>query len=234
MVALLLVMMLTLQTPVYAYTMAIREKDLNGSDGAKAFSTKNSDFKNAKSPMYCSKSQTISGNISKKYYQDMYHYECQEGGYYAIYTTGNTDTVGAVYEEQDFLMYLSYDLLEKNDDRFSTKDRNFGVVADFDKYEDYYILVRGYGSNTGRYTLKIEPNEDKIFHSRSGVWKSDKIPLSAANNSFWVTDKIYLSKEQTVLFYWMLDPATKIVNGSASYTLQELDKKYKKKSISCT
>ena len=229
MMALILVFAMLFQSTAYAYTVYIGE-----GNGATSFSTTKKNFKNAKSPMYTKKSQTIEGKITEKYYQDMYHYECQEGGYYSFYTTGKTDTVGALFEEQNFLMYLSYDRVSDGDDRFIVGDKNFGIVADLDKYEDYYILVRGYGSNTGKYTLNIEPNEDKVFHTKSGVWKCDKMPNSAAALKIWTSKKVYLTKEQTVLYYNMLTPGQTISNGKISYNLSQMQALYNKDKTTAT
>lgn len=197
--------------------------------GITDFNTKKTSFKNAKNPMYRSKSQTISGNISKSFEQDIFHYECQEGGYYAIFSTGSLDTVGCMYEEQG-LFSKSYKYTNKNDDSFSSLNRNFYFVADLDKNEDYYVCVRGFGSKTGKYSLKIEPNEDKIFHCRYGVWNCEHMPDSASITKVWVDKKVYLTKEQAILYYWSLDPATVITNGKKNYNISQLQQLYKSNS----
>lgn len=198
--------------------------------GYSEFNSAKAGFQSAKKPMYTNKTQVINDRIAKKYDQNIYHYECQEGGYYAFYTRGSTDTVGALYEENG-IFTATYDYVTKNDDYFpGGGDSNFYFVVDLDKWEDYYVCVRGYGEKTGSYKLNIEPNEDKIFHKNYGVWKSEHITNSAANIGMWVQKKVYLNKEQTILYYWSLDPATKIVNGSTTYTISQLQQLYKSDS----
>ena len=184
-------------------------------------------FKNAKSPMYCLKSQTISGKISSAKQLDIYHYEAQSGGWYAVYTTGSLDTVGKVYEENG-VFSVSYDQVAYSDDAYLQKAySNCGMVVNMDKWEDYYLCVRGYGSKTGSYTLKIEPNEDKNSYRNYGVWECEHMPDSAAISGCWYTRKVYLTRQQAILYYWMLDPATDIVSGTKSYNLEQLNRLYK-------
>lgn len=163
--------------------------------GTKDIRSEPAGFQKARNnPMYKSKTQTINGSIAKTYQQEIFHYECQEGGYYAFYTTGGLDTVGALYEEENNLFgtVTEYKFRDKNDDKYSGVN-NFGIVAKLDKYEDYFVCVRGYGAKTGSYTLKIEPNEDKISHKNYGVWDSKYAPASAINSKVWVQKKIYLN-----------------------------------------
>lgn len=199
---------------VGAYTMT--------TSGTTTISPSNSNFKSAKNPMYDSKSEWIRGNISKSYNMDIYHYECQEGGYYQVYTTGSLDTVGAVYEEQNSLTKTSYKRRAHNDVGNITGADNCSMVVDMDKWEDYYVCVRGYGAKTGTYYVNIEPNEDKVFNKNYGVWKSEHIPYMARRVKVWTTKKVYINKEQAILYYWLLDPATVIESGNITYTVKEL------------
>lgn len=195
--------------------------------GTTTISPTNANFNSAKSPMYINKTQTINGSISSSYEMDIYHYECQEGGYYQIYTTGSTDTVGAIYEEQNSLFSSpTYKRRAFNDMGKITSADNFSMVIDMDKWEDYYVCVRGYSTRTGSYSLKIEPNQDKIFHKNFGVWECKYLPNSAAVAGIWTTRRIYITKEQAILYYWMLEPATVIEAGNDNYTIKALKSLY--------
>lgn len=72
--------------------------------GKNTISPSNSQLNGAKKTKYTSKSKTISDSIGKKYEMDIIHYEAPKAGYYAIYTTGSTDTLGKVYEEENFFV----------------------------------------------------------------------------------------------------------------------------------
>ncbi len=193
--------------------------------GNAAFNTTNQTFKNANNPKYTNQTQVITGSISKAYKQDVYHYQCQRSGYYAVYTRSRTDTVGALYKE-DGLFNPAYKYIVKNDDYFSAKDQNFYFVSELNLWNNYYVCVRCFGQKTGNYTLYIEPNEDKIFHMNYGVWESTKISSSDIIAGMWIKKKVYLNKEQAVLYYWLLDPATKIQGASKVYGLSELQQLY--------
>lgn len=215
-----LVFILLMGSNAEAYTMA--------TSGLSNIEPTNNDFKKAKSPMYVNKTQSIYGKISSSYKMNIYHYECQEGGYYQVYTTGALDTVGAIYEEENFLFSSpSYERRAYNDIGNITGVDNCSMVIKMDKYEDYYACVRAYGNKTGSYTLNIEPNQDKTWHKKYGVWTSKYMPNSAAYTGVWTNRKIYITKEQAILYYWMLDPATTIECGSTNYTIRQLKTLYK-------
>ncbi|MBR4586991.1 MAG: hypothetical protein IKO30_01610 [Lachnospiraceae bacterium] len=193
---------------------------------------KDSEFEAARNkPMYNNKSQVINSSISKAYQQDIFHYECQEDGYYAVYSTGSLDTVGALYEEENNWLgkVEEYKFRSKNDDSYSGAT-NFGFVVRMDEDEDYFACVRGYNNKTGNYTLIIEPNEDKIFHKNFGTWNAEYIPFVQQVAKLWVDKKIYLTKEQVIVLYWSLDPATIITDGSKNYTMSQLKALYKTNS----
>ncbi len=193
--------------------------------GASTIAPSNMEFKSAKNPMYAKKMQTISGAISNAYKMNIYHYECQEGGYYQIYSTGSNDMVGAVFEEEG-IINISYKKRASNDNGKIDSKNNFSMTVKMDKNEDYYACVRGYKDTTGAYALHIEPNKDKTWYKNYGVWTADKLPNFAAMSGVWTNRKIYLTKEQAILAYWTLDPATEIVAGKSSYTVRQLKSLY--------
>lgn len=187
--------------------------------GSNTISPSDDELKAAKSPTYSGTSERISGSISSSYEMDIYHYEAPTEGYYAIYTTGSLDTVGAVYEHQNVLWWTtSYENVAYSDDGCQSDNyRNCSMVVRMDRGEDFYICVRAYGANTGNYTLVIEPNEDKKASTTGGLWTCDYISNAKANSGVWTTKKNYLTREQALLNYLLLegiewtDPDTKEV-----------------------
>lgn len=193
--------------------------------GKKDINPSKSEFKNAKNPKYNSKTETIAGNIHEKYTLDIHHWEAPEGGYYAFYTKGSLDTVEKVYEE-DGVIKIDYLQSGYSDDaKIDKTGKNACIVTDVDKYEDYYICVRGYNDKTGKYKLRIEPNEDKTTYQNYGTWESDRIPSGSAVAGVWTSQKDYLTKEQAFLLYLMLKPNVKIIGANnKEYSLSYLNK----------
>ena len=170
--------------------------------GKETISPSKSQFKKAKNPMYDSKSKTISDSIKNKYEMDIVHYEAQKNGYYAIYTTGNTDTVGKVYEEENFLWWTTeYNVKGATKDDTGV-DLNYRHVLNLDKHEDYYICTRAYNTKTGNYKLVIEPNDDARKSNIGGRWINDSMTFEEKNTE--VYSKTYLTVEQVAIYYAML------------------------------
>lgn len=197
--------------------------------GTNTISPTKSQFEKAEDETpYKKQTQTISTTIAKNKMK-IYHYECPAGGYYQVYTTGSLlDTVGAVYEEQNALLKKSFKRRAYNDDGNMDKNntRNFSMVVDMDKYEDYYVCVRGYNSASGKCNVVIEPNQDKTSLHNYGVWTADKIPNSAILANFWTEQKIYINAEQAIMYYWALEPATQFSLSGKSYTMNKLKDVY--------
>ena len=170
------------------------------------------------------KSVAIAAKIPTVYKQNIFHYECPESGYYAIYATPGIDTVGALFEEQNYLFKpTEYELMAHNDDQFKGFG-TFGIVARLDKNEDYYACVRGYGKTTGVYNLVIEPNEDKVplLLKLFGTWD-----VSYHHRGDYTYQKVYLTKEQAILYSMALDGMnTPFSDGKQSYTLAQLQQKF--------
>lgn len=183
--------------------------NVNGAgSGSTLISPTNAQFKAASSPKYTSSTATIYGEISSAGEVDLYHFEAPYEGYYAFYTTGTLDTVGALFEEQNFLWWTTeYKNLDHNDDyMYSQFGRNFRIIVRLARGEDYYIAVRGYGSyNTGSYRLRIEPNEDDRTFEFGGTWKAENMPNSAALTGVWTSKKTYYTADQAEMYYLMLD-----------------------------
>ena len=175
--------------------------------GLRTISPSNGQLKAAKSPTYTSEAEVITAAISKSYEMDIYHYEAPEDGYYAIYTTGALDTVGAVYEHENFLWWTtSYKEVARNDDgnKFDYY-LNCSMIVYMERGEDYYICVRAFSSRTGDYKLFIEPNEDKIKSSNGGFWTPNYKLSYKSSNSMKLESRTYLTKDQALLNYLWLD-----------------------------
>ncbi len=221
---LLTIICITTSVPILANASTVTTK------GEATISPTKKQLNGAKSPKYSSSSVTISGKIKKSFNMDIYHFEAPAQGYYAIYTTGLSDTVGAVYEHQNFLWWTTeYKRIAYNDDGCKIdRSRNFSMVVKLDKGEDYYICVRTYGKSWGSYKLIIEPNEDKTKSENGGMWTSQKLDDSSMLLNCYVSKKQYFTKEQALLNYLLLEnedielPDGYVVNFDTIYaTYQE-------------
>ena len=166
--------------------------------------TKN-DFKNAKEPVYNSISHSIYDSILTSYEMDIIHYEAQHDGYYAIYTTGDLDTVGKVYEHENLLFITTkYEEIGYNDD--FNNQLNYKMILDLMGGEDYYICTRGYNKKTGYYTLMIKPNNDAVESNIGGKWINDNMDFndSLLGSTAETESKVYYTKEQVKLYYQLL------------------------------
>lgn len=97
---------------------------------------------------------------------------------------------------------------------------NAGFVINATSGEDYYICVRIYGANTGSYKLNVEANEDKLLRSKYNMsyWDCENISIGSSIAGCWYISKQYLSPEETILFYWSLDPACqKLIGKDLNY-----------------
>ncbi len=167
-----------------------------GSSG-NAMNPSNGIFQSAQNPKYSGNNVTISGSINVAKQVQLYHYEAPKSGYYMVYTTGTLDTFGKIYEENSTLWWnVHYDL--KNSDDDSGSSLNCKMIEKFDKYEDYYIGIRAWGSKTGTFTLKIEPNLDTITSSYGGTWENSHKSNSA------IDSKSYYTAAATKEYYRML------------------------------
>lgn len=160
------------------------------------------------------------GYISTNYNTDLYHYEAPYQGYYSIYTDSEMDTVGKIYEHQNFLWWTtSYKDLNYNDDssnrltgnfsNISGNLRDFSMVQKFTKWENYIVAVRGYGDNTGTYNLIVEPNEDKRVNVSGGKWENNMLDNSSSVLGIWTSSKLYLTKDQVMALYYFANPVTR-------------------------
>ena len=174
--------------------------------GGNTISPSDDELKAAKNPTYSGTSENIAGAISNSYEMDIYHYEAPYDGYYAVYTIGSLDTVGAVYEHQNFLWWTTSDerVAYTDDGSRISSAVNCAMVVYMDKGEDFYICIRAYSHKTGNYNLIIEPNDDKINSTQGGLWNCDHISDSMANSGTYPTKRNYLTKDQALLNYLLL------------------------------
>lgn len=159
-----------------------------------------------------------SATISKAYEMHIYHFEAPSQGYYAFYTTGATDTLIKVYEHQNFLWWTTQYLDRGLNDDGSMADENrtnASLVLELSAGEDYYVCVRAYSTKTGTYQLNVEGNQDRMLRSvyKYSNWDCEKLSNGSIISGVYTTKKQYLSKEETILFYWSLDPACQDLVG---------------------
>ena len=201
--------MLTLNASAYSTTTS----------GTNTIAPTKDQFKSAKTPTYNDTAHVFNDSIASSYEMDIYHYKTPRYGYYAIYTTGSTDTVGKVFREKNFLFWTTdYEDVGGDDD--SGLGQNFRSVLYFNSEEDYYVCTRAYGTKTGSYNLVIEPNDDARESNVGGKWVNDTVDYNALTmgGSYEEISKSYLTPDQVKLYYQLLrNDATRAVIKN-SYT----------------
>lgn len=171
---------------------------------------------------YTDTSVSITASTTSTENADIFHYEAPYEGYYAIYSLSSKDMVGKIYEHKNFLWWSTrFEELQTKDDGslVSNNNRDFSIVERFERKENYLIAVRGFSNyNTGSYTLKIEPNEDKKLNKCGGMWKGEYMDSASAILNQWTMSKQYLTKQEMILLYIYANPATRAYYGDACGT----------------
>ena len=180
----------------------------------------NNVLKTAKSNATCkSSSFSINTGIASAYDTHIYHFKAPSTGYYSFHTTGSLDTVIKVYKENKALgITTGFKDCGLNDDgsMADTNSRNANLVVKLTKGQSYYVCVRGYAKKTGRYTLIVEPNQDKMLFSKYGYTKwtcNDGLTSLLDGTVMGTTSLNYLSKDDVLFLYWSLIPACKGITG---------------------
>ncbi len=94
---------------------------------------------------------------------DAFKVELSTAGHYSFYTTGSTNTIGVLLDDQR-------EEIDQNDNGLLSRfDTNFYIAAALDP-GTYYLLVSGYGNETGKYALRAEASPDSSS-------RSDAVPL---------------------------------------------------------
>lgn len=105
-------------------------------------------------------------------------------GQYYIYTKGNLDTMGYLYNNSGGQM-------ASNDDAFGST--NFGISTYLSKGNTYYIRVKAYSSNVGSYELLVTDNipvecvrityaVDRLDIGQTANFEADVFPAHATND----------------------------------------------------
>jgi len=119
---------------------------------------------------------SISDSISKAGETNLYELTPSKDVEYTIYTTGNLDTYGILYNSQG-------NLLKQNDD-MSSSNYNFGFSYKFSANRTYYLEVGAYKTDVGNYVLHQDyksnqtdnPNTDTNSNSNGSSSKSSSVP----------------------------------------------------------
>ncbi len=169
------------------------------------------------------------GALMKEEYElHIYHYVPSRTGFYNAYTTGVSNTILKVYREKKIFGYTTgfEDMGKSSSVCLTSYSRNASLALRFNKGEDYYICVRMHSNNKGFYNIFIEANLDKMS-TKFNDYKEWNVNEHATliENLHRICDykKLYLSKEQVILFYWALcsenPDETKVVdsNGNVIY-----------------
>ena len=90
----------------------------------------------------------LNGSIEYNGDWDYFWFTPSSSGNYTIYTTGNTDTMGYLYDS-------SYRQIAYNDDTAGSANRNFTITYNLVANQRYYVAVKAFGSITGNYALNV-------------------------------------------------------------------------------
>ena len=138
-----------------AYDVQVRAVNANG-DGAWSSTATGqpADFGDSEETAWTLEiDDPVRGAINFTVDLDAFKVELSRAGHYSFFTTGDTDTVGVLVDSQQ-------ETIAQNDDGFLyAGDRNFYLAADLDP-GTYYVLVNGFGDETGEYVQWAEVPED--------------------------------------------------------------------------
>ena len=88
------------------------------------------------------RNDTITSSISERWYK----FSTNEADTYTIYTSGSTDTIGSLYDENG-------DRVTLNDDRAGSL--NFRIVYPLDANSTYYVKVTTPQAQTGEFSIRV-------------------------------------------------------------------------------
>lgn len=111
---------------------------------------------------------TISGGISEEYEEDYYKLTATRSGIFTFSSTGPTDIMGYLYDDNK-------NLLNSNDD--IGLERNFAMEYNLTEGKTYYIKVRGHRDKTGLYYIESKrpkANKDEVMLMNFPLQKQEK------------------------------------------------------------
>ncbi len=179
----------------------------------------------------------FSAEISEEYELHIYRFKSSKMGFYNFYTLGYTDTLMKVYEVKKSWFSVNYNELDFNDDGCMIGDYNYNssIRTRFKENTEYLICVRAHGKSTGSYQLFAEPNTDKFTTERYNYSSWNVKEHAIEDEKLHRTcnyKKVYLTKEQVILLYWILctdDYNTKIKDSNGNeLCLEDMFKYYYK------
>lgn len=162
------------------------------------------DFEAANKPEYNNTKEVITDQtIAKPYDVKLFCYKAPVGGYYKVYTTGETDTLGKLFKRNEFMgRTTGYEAITTTVDGRG-QGSNFLTIKRFDENAHYYVGVRGFSTETGDYTLVIEPNDDKVYSNIGGMWVNDSATSGPASitylNKYQVDELYHLFTDEEAL-----------------------------------
>ena len=125
------------------------------------------------------RNDTITSSISERWYK----FSTNEADTYTIYTSGSTDTIGRLYDENG-------DRVTLNDDRAGSL--NFRIVYPLDANSAYYVKVTTPQAQTGEFSIRVVkrvlPALSK-YNLTLNVGEEDSIQITTSSNS---TTDIYV------------------------------------------
>ena len=119
------------------------------------------------------RNDTITSSISERWYK----FSTNEADTYTIYTSGSTDTIGRLYDENG-------DRVTLNDDRAGSL--NFRIVYPLDANSTYYVKVTTPQNLTGEFSIRVVkrvlPALSK-YNLTLNVGEEDSIQITTSSNS---------------------------------------------------
>ncbi len=153
---------------------------------------------------------SYNATINQQYKVQTYHFYVPRDGYYAVYTTGSSDTIIRIYREKQVLWWFAGFIGDKPTvDDGSICDSNYANACSIEYLAKgyYYAAVRMYGAKTGSYKMNIGPNEDLLYRSKYrnyNRWICENNDPYYSGLNIYTNYIQYFTYEQTVLFYKLL------------------------------
>ena len=158
-----------------------------------------------------------SGTINYNGDEDWFVFNCTNGGLYNVYSSGSTDTVGALYELENG------SLTSVGQDNNGDLNDNFRINTNLKSNTKYYLQVKHSSTGTGNYYIHFEPAlKTNVKYCLKNV-RSGKY-LSVSQNMGAIQDDFTGEGKQVWSLEYVSDGAYRITNEQyENYYLRSLD-----------
>ncbi|MBE0700585.1 MAG: hypothetical protein IH571_02750 [Acholeplasmataceae bacterium] len=171
--------------------------------GPRAIEPTSTEFNNAKNTLYSLGANYTRTTTNGSY--RLFYYKTEGQGAYNIFTTGTTDTVGALFE-QKYSWGTATTHVGEDDD--SGAGLNFRIEKDLKANKNYFVGVRGYDTRSGTYTLRMEKNVDAAQADSGGQWVQNSTYVGRDHVGYSQESAVirtFYTHAQTVFYYFMLE-----------------------------